>query len=168
MNLLDLKRQPNQHLVGSVEKIEQYIPADPLIKKYLQATYGLDIKYLHNLGLIEVDGIIDFTILAKDARDGQEFEYSNEINWNDEYTFNPESNENANIIIGNDFNLDEYIIEQININIPVNLSINHDIIFKIGSGWQLMSEQQYSTDIDNQAPDSRWDQLDDLELTEKK
>ncbi|AUF83470.1 hypothetical protein CXP39_01485 [Mesoplasma syrphidae] len=158
MYLAELLSKQHQELTAKIDSPEKIVSANILIKQFLEIDYDIDVDYFEDIQTVKVIGVINFRLLAIDARDGQEFEYSDGIDWNDEYTFNAELNDQANLILGEEFSLQDYIIEQININIPVNLSKNNDIILKAGSGWELLTQQQFD-ESENDNPDPRWEKL---------
>ncbi|WP_026389549.1 YceD family protein [[Acholeplasma] multilocale] len=161
MLLSELKSKNHIELTSEILNPEKIISKEALIKKYLKIDYDIDLDYIDSIQTVEVNGVINFTILAIDARDGKEFEYTQGIDWNEEYAFDSDLNDNANLIFTDEFKIEDYVIEQINMNIPINLTINNDIIFKTGSGWKLLSEQQYN-DSENEDPDPRWEKLSEL------
>ncbi|WP_031543094.1 YceD family protein [Mesoplasma photuris] len=166
MHLSELRNKSHQELTDAIKNPELIVSKQRLIKEYLAIDYDIDLDYLQSIETIEINGVINFEILAIDARDGKEFIYKDGIDWREEYTFSQELNDQANLILGDEFNLEEYLIEQININIPVNISKNNDIIFKTGSGWSLLSEQQYQNSK-NDKPDPRWDKLSEINIDKK-
>ncbi|ATZ18651.1 hypothetical protein ESOMN_v1c02690 [Williamsoniiplasma somnilux] len=158
----ELRKNFSQEIKKKLPNLEIYKSINPLIKKFLNVEFDIDLKYFSKIETVEILGIINFELLAIDARDGHEFHYTNEIDWNDVYTFNSELNDHANIIFGDDFDIEAYAIEQINMNIPLNLTINHGIISKTGSGWSVMSEEEYLQDVDREDPDPRWEKLNEF------
>ncbi|WP_027063364.1 YceD family protein [Mesoplasma seiffertii] len=166
MHISQLINKAHHELTAEIVNVQDLVSTNVLVKKFLAVDYDLDLDYFDEIQTVKVIGVINFRLLVVDARDGQEFEYADGIDWNDEYTFNDELNDQANLILGDEFNLQDYIVEQININIPVNLSKNNDIILKAGSGWELLTQQQFD-ESENDNPDPRWEKLSEFKKIKK-
>ncbi|PPE05446.1 YceD family protein [Williamsoniiplasma lucivorax] len=163
MNLQDFKNQPSQRLVGQIDDLTKIQLANPLIKKINTINYDIDLTYIADFATVEIDGMIEFSLEVTDANDGHTFTSTQQIDWNDEYSFDEEYNDQTNLILENNFDLTAYIIEQINLNIPVNISEKHDIIYKVGSNWELLSENDYLKEQETNAElDPRWDKLNNF------
>ncbi|UZK63770.1 DUF177 domain-containing protein [Mycoplasma mycoides subsp. capri] len=162
-NQTDFKLKKHYELQGQLTDLDQIKSNNILIKSFDFISYDLDLDYNETLKIITVNGVINYTITGIDSRIGNEIKYSNYIDWNDEYSFTNSSDFNTNIIINEEFNLKDYIIEQINLNIPFNLSLNNDILNKYGLGWSLESEEEFQKSQANKI-DPRWEQLDNIKI----
>lgn len=163
----DFKNKKHYELKNELTELNNYQPNNILIKSYDYISYDLDLDYNESIKTIFINGVINYTITGIDSRIGNEIKYSNSIDWNDEYSFTNNSDFNTNIIISDQFNLLDYIIEQINLNIPFNLSLNNDILKKYGLGWSLESEDDFQNSKNDQI-DPRWEQLDNFKLDKSK
>ncbi|ATZ17151.1 hypothetical protein ELUMI_v1c04270 [Williamsoniiplasma luminosum] len=163
MNPQDFKNQPKKHLVGQIENLTKIKLDNPLIKELIKISYDVKLEYIYDVDAIEVDGVIECELTAFDANDGHEFLYSAEIEWNDEYSFDQKANDQTNLILHNNFDLQAYVIEQINLNIPVNLSEKHAIIYKVGSNWEFLSENDHMKNEEiSKDLDPRWEKLNNF------
>ncbi|UKS54023.1 hypothetical protein MFERI13461_00337 [Mycoplasma feriruminatoris] len=165
-NQNDFKLKKHYELKEELIDLDQIKSNNILVKSFDFINYDLDLDYNESLKIITINGVINYTISATDCRTGELIKYSDYIDWNDEYSFTNSSDFNTNIIIGDEFNLKDYIIEQINLNIPFNLTLNNDILNKYGLGWSLETEDEFITNKSNQT-DPRWDQLDNIKLDDK-
>ncbi|WP_434343907.1 YceD family protein [Mycoplasma sp. 06067-C1-B144P-99-0482-3] len=163
----DFKTKKHYKLKDELTDLNSYQSNNILIKSYDYISYDLDLDYNESIKTIYINGIINYTITGIDSRIGNEIKYNNSIDWNDEYSFTNNSDFNTNIIISDQFNLLDYIIEQINLNIPFNLSLNNDILKKYGLGWSLESEDDFQHSKNDQI-DPRWEQLDNFKLDKTK
>ncbi|MCL8211269.1 hypothetical protein LD125_00220 [Mesoplasma sp. JKS002658] len=146
------------HLHEQLTDLAQYEIHSPLISRYLGVKYEGDVFYDQGTDAIIVNAIIDYQIEAIDARDGAVITHTDRLEWDDEYSFDPQTKENVNLIVDEEVDFSTLAIEQINASIPINLTHNHGIISKTGSGWSLMSEEEYENDRSKQ-PDPRWEKL---------
>lgn len=163
INLTTFQKDPHQHWVGIIDNFSQdsKMINNPLIKKIEKVNYDLNVTFTAQNSNLKIIGTMAFILEAIDAIDGQVFIYSQELSWDDSYQFGEILQSDANFIIGENFNLVSYLVEQINLNIPLNLSKNHDIISKVGSGWELLSETDYQIKKQqSNDSDPRWDELD--------
>ncbi|ASZ09169.1 hypothetical protein CK556_02245 [Mesoplasma chauliocola] len=161
MNRLYFEKNSHTELTEVVSDLDSIKLSNTLAKKVKYLDYDVDIDWNNSIETVSVNGVINFTIDATDARSGEEFEYSDSIEWNDEYSFQNSINDQANLIIGEDFDIINYVIEQININLPFNLSNNSDIINKTGFGWTIMSEEEFYKNEQNKI-DPRWAKLNEF------
>ncbi|ATG97490.1 YceD family protein [Mesoplasma lactucae] len=152
---------------NELTKFDGFEIHSPLIKKYNTVSYDAEVFYDKNEDEIIVHGTINYSLDAIDARDGELIVHEEEIPWDDAYSFVNKNNDDVNIIDGENVDFDTLVIEQINANIPMNLTHNHDIISKAGSGWSLMSEEEYEANKNNQ-PDPRWDKLKEFKFKDDK
>ncbi|ATZ18082.1 YceD family protein [Mesoplasma melaleucae] len=161
MNRQYLEKNTHNELAEIVSDLETIKLNNVLVKKVKYLDYDIDVDWIDSIETVSVNGVINFTLDAIDARTGEEFEYSSLIDWNDEYSFSDSINDQANIIVGEEFEIQNYVIEQININLPFNLSNNSDIIKKTGFGWTIMSEEEFDQNEQNKI-DSRWAKLNEF------
>ncbi|AGJ90876.1 hypothetical protein [Mycoplasma putrefaciens] len=163
----ELLKNKHYQLTGDLDNLDQAVCTNTLVKSIDYVNFDLDLDYLDAIDSVKVVGVINFTVSATDARTGELIKYSNHLDWDDEYSFNKKLDSTYNIILKNEFDLFEYIIEQININLPLNLSVNNDILNKYGFGWTLLSEEAFETEKQNKV-DPRWEKLDEFILTKNK
>ncbi|ATZ21647.1 hypothetical protein MTABA_v1c04480 [Mesoplasma tabanidae] len=161
MNRQYFEKNTHTELTEVINDLESIKLNNVLVKKVTYLDYDIDIDWVNSIETVSVNGVINFTLEAIDSRTGEQFEYTNAIDWNDEYTFSDSINDHANIIVGEEFDVKNYLIEQININLPFNLSNNSDIIKKTGFGWTIMSEEEFYQNEQNKV-DQRWDKLDEF------
>ncbi|AAT75756.1 unknown protein [Mesoplasma florum L1] len=161
MNKQYFEKQVHTELTEIINDLESIKLNNILVKKVKYLDYDIDVDWISSIETVAVNGIINFTLDAIDSRTGEEFEYSDSIDWNDEYSFSDSINDQANIIVGEEFDVQNYVIEQININLPFNLSNNSDIIKKTGFGWTIMSEEEFHQNEQNKV-DHRWDKLNEF------
>ena len=146
------------HLHEQVNDLSGYKIYSPLISKYVGVKYEGDVFYDQSTDAIVVHATIDYQLEAIDARDGMTITHTDKLVWDDEYSFDAQTKEDVNLIVGEEVDFNALAIEQINAAIPINLTHNHGIISKTGSGWSLMSEEEYENDRLKQ-PDPRWEKL---------
>jgi len=146
----DLKKHHQIEIKKVVDQFDNMIITNVLLKKYLKLDYTIVVKHILDQELIKVEGIINFQVLLTDARDGHEIVHEKAEPWVEEYLLADYE--------GEEIDFDQLACEQINLNIPINLSHNYDTISKVGPGWQLMSEDEY---VNNKktTSDPRWDKL---------
>jgi uncharacterized metal-binding protein YceD (DUF177 family) len=96
--------------------------------------------------------------LAIDARDGKEFHHQQTIAWEESYLLSDFN--------GSTIDFDELAAEQINANIPINLTHNYGTINKVGPGWSLMSEEEYEMSH-QEKQDLRWAKLKEFSKQNK-
>jgi len=146
----DLKKHHQLNIKRTVDQFDNMIITNVLLKKYLNLDYEINVKHVLNDELIKVTGTIKFKVLLTDARDGHEIVHDQVESWDEEYLLAEYE--------GETIDFDQLACEQINLNIPMNLSHNYDKISKVGPGWQLMSEDEY---VNNKktTSDPRWDKL---------
>ncbi|WP_342275194.1 YceD family protein [Spiroplasma endosymbiont of Cantharis lateralis] len=117
------------------------------------------LNYQDAMKSVIVYAKITASLTAIDARDGTIIKLEDQIyDWSEEYYFEDINDDQHNIVFGDKFNILEYAIEQIVLNIPMNLSNNYDKISFVGKDYILMSEDEYQQEQENQV-DSRWDKL---------
>lgn len=153
-------------LAANLTDLARYEIHSPLISEYLCIAYQVEVFYQTKDDTMIVHGAIDYCLNAIDARDGAMIEHAQILSWDDEYSLNEFTPEDINVIAGEEVDFGFLAVEQINANIPINLSHNHGIISKTGLGWSLMSEDEYEQQQSNQ-PDSRWDKLKEFKLASK-
>ncbi|ALD66689.1 DUF177 domain-containing protein [Spiroplasma cantharicola] len=135
--------QLNHDLIKSIDKV------------YIKGI----LNYQDAMKSVLVNAKITASLTAIDARDGAQITLENQIyDWNEEYYFEDINDDQHNIVFGDKFNILEYAIEQIVLNIPMNLTKNYDKISFVGKDYILMSEDEYQQEQENQV-DSRWDKL---------
>ncbi|QBQ07962.1 hypothetical protein SGLAD_v1c07630 [Spiroplasma gladiatoris] len=122
------------------------------------------IKYQESLKAININAIITCDLKLIDARDGKVVDIKKEeFVWDDEYFFESAINDQANIVFGESFNILEYAIEQIVLNIPMNFTINYGKISFVGKDFTLISEEEYQQEQENKE-DPRWDKLKEFKF----
>lgn len=161
MNKQYFEKNNHNEITTIVSELEAIKLNNALVKKIKYLDYDIDVDWISSIETVSVKGVINFTLDVIDARTGDEFEYSSSIDWNDEYSFLNLLNDQANIIVGEEFDAQNYVIEQININLPFNLSNNSDIIKKTGFGWTIMSEEEFDQNEQNKI-DPRWAKLSEF------
>ncbi|QEH62109.1 hypothetical protein SCHIN_v1c09140 [Spiroplasma chinense] len=150
-----------KHIVFSekydVEQDYQY--NHDLIQKVDNLFVEGSITYQENIKSISVNANISCSIKAIDARDGNIVELDDfNVEWDDEYFFEAFEDDQHNVVLGEEFNIKEYAIEQIVLNIPINFTINYGKISFVGKDFKLLSEDEYQQEEQNKV-DPRWDKL---------
>ncbi|MDQ0568080.1 YceD family protein [Mycoplasma yeatsii] len=156
-----LSKNKHQELKGDLDNLTDVVCTNSLVKSIDYVNFDIDLDYIESIQTVRATGVINYTLTAIDARTGKEIKYSDYIDWDDEYSFDKDIDSTNNIILKNEFDLFDYIIEQININLPFNLSLTNDIINKDGFGWTLLSEENFETENQNKV-DPRWEKLDEF------
>lgn len=122
------------------------------------------LTYQSSLKCIVVEAKITASITGLDARDGQTFTKTNQnFDWNEQYFFADVNDDQHNIVLGDSFDIKEYAIEQIVLNIPLNFTNNCGKISFVGKDFKLMSEEEYEEEQANQL-DPRWEVLKDFKI----
>ncbi|AHI53132.1 YceD family protein [Spiroplasma culicicola] len=143
----------------SFENQDRYDFAHDLIEQILDLKVKGTIDYQENIKCVYVNAIITATIKAIDARDGELIELKEQtFDWDEEYFFESQIDDQHNIVMGEEFDIYSYAIEQIVLNIPVNLTNNYGKISLVGNDFKLMSEDEYQQEQDNKI-DPRWEKL---------
>ncbi|AUM62856.1 YceD family protein [Spiroplasma monobiae] len=124
------------------------------------------LNYQDIMKSVIVSATITASVSGIDARDGKEIKIIDQnYDWNEEYYFEDVNDDQHNIVLGDKFNILDYAIEQIVLNIPMNLTNNYDKISFVGKDYILMSEDEYQQEQENKI-DSRWDKLKDFSFEE--
>ncbi|AUB31883.1 YceD family protein [Spiroplasma floricola] len=117
------------------------------------------LSYQDLMKSLIVNAKITASISAIDARDGKVIQLLDQnYDWQEEYYFENVNDDQHNILLGDKFNILDYAIEQIVLNIPMNLTNNYGKISFVGKDYILMSEEEYQQEQENQV-DSRWEKL---------
>ncbi|PPE06262.1 hypothetical protein [Mesoplasma corruscae] len=147
-------------IIKEIKTLEDFKIFHPSVTKLSKFEIDVDLDWSKSLSILSVNGIINFSLLFVNEFTNKEEEYSNSIDWSEEYCFSSNASSNSNIILGDRFNVLNYAIEQININLPYNLSNNNnDIIKKVCSNDVFFTEEEYNKNEQNKL-DPRWNQLD--------
>ncbi|WP_338971367.1 hypothetical protein [Spiroplasma endosymbiont of Panorpa germanica] len=162
----DLNLKKKIELDFSVEVSKERDYQEYLISEFKNAQFKGLIRYSDMIENVEIQGVIDFEIMALDARTGEVFPHKDSLNWNDTYTFNQKYSDQQNLLLNDQLLLDELIIDEILLNIPLNLSNNYGTISKVGKNWSLLSEDQFNEQQENRV-DERWSKLLDLQEKDK-
>ncbi|AGR41478.1 DUF177 domain-containing protein [Spiroplasma taiwanense] len=137
-----------------------------LIKKISNLKVRGTFDYRDSIKSLIVKAKIQTDIEAIDARDGNLINLINqEFEWVDEYYFENINNDQSNVVFGEKFNILDYTMEQIVLNIPMNLTINYGKISFVGKDYILMSEEEYQQEQMNQI-NQRWEKLKDFKFKE--
>lgn len=142
--------------------------SNPQIESISSLHIDCNLKYYETIKTLDVNGNISCVINGIDGRDGKKIQLDNKIEWDDQYLFeNVENVPESNLVIGEEFDVVEYAIEQILLNIPMNLTKNYGKISIVGKNFKLLSEEEYQIELENQL-DSRWDKLREISSKDKK
>ncbi|ARU91401.1 hypothetical protein SCLARK_00764 [Spiroplasma clarkii] len=122
------------------------------------------LNYQDNLKCLLVQAKIFATIEAVDARDGQIIVSENQsFEWDDEYYFAQIAADQHNLVLGDDFDIKGYAIEQIVLNIPLNFTKNCGKISFVGKDFKLLSEEEFEQEQLDKI-DPRWEVLKDFKV----
>ncbi|AOG60672.1 hypothetical protein SHELI_v1c07230 [Spiroplasma helicoides] len=143
---------------------EDYEYNNVLIKNISDLKVKGELNYQSSIKGLQVQAIILATIEAIDARDGSIIVLENqEFEWDDEYFFENVNDDQHNLILGEEFSILDYAIDQILLNIPMNLTNNYGKISLVGKNFKLMTEEEYEQEQENEI-DPRWDKLNDFKF----
>ncbi|QGS52164.1 YceD family protein [Spiroplasma tabanidicola] len=159
---IELKKTIKIDEVFNCDSINNFNHA--LLKKINKIKVLGALKYQETIKCLKVEAKIITDIDLIDARDGKLINIKNEeYDWNDEYFFEEINNDQVNVVLGAEFDILEYAIEQIVLNIPINFTNNYGKISFVGKDFTFMSEEEYQQEQEKKQ-DPRWDKLKEFKF----
>ncbi|ATZ16519.1 hypothetical protein JN01_0741 [Entomoplasma freundtii] len=167
---LDLKKDPHQQLKGNLHQPTIPEGFNPSVKEIPEIIYNFDLLYQPDAEVVLIQGTIAFRVEALDALNGQPFTFEKKLKIDETYNTNIEFiTDELNFLELTDFNIEDFLLAEIALNIPIVLTASHGIISKNGLGWEVLSESTYQAnkaDSQTNEVDSRWDKLDKWKINE--
>lgn len=164
MTKKELELKQNIHIDEDFEVPENFNYNHDLITKISNLHVEGAFKYHESIKTVDVRAFITALVSGIDSRDGSSIELEQEVEWNDQYVFELEKGQpESNLVLGDEFNILEYAIEQIVLNIPINFSKNNGKIDFVGKDFKLLSEEEYQEELDSKM-DPRWEKLKDFKV----
>lgn len=136
-----------------------------LINKLNQVKVEATLTYHDSIKTLDVNGLISVDFDATDARDGKLLKNNLEdINWNEQYSFEiDETAPENNIVLGEEFDVLAYAIDEIVLNIPINFTKNYDRITIVNEFGGFFEEDEYNS-LQDEKIDPRWEKLNDFKF----
>lgn len=163
----DIELKQNVKIDSQFEIDENREYTNPLIQKISDLKIIGELKYHESIKTLSVSAVITCVVYGIDARDGKNISQSQKIEWIEDYLFEIQTGEpENNFVLGEEFDICEYAIEQIILNIPMNFTNNYDTIDFVGKDYKLFTEEDYQQEQESRL-DPRWEQLDKIKFEDK-
>jgi uncharacterized metal-binding protein YceD (DUF177 family) len=153
------------HFEEVYSDLKDYKVNHDLVTSLNEVKVKATLVYHDSIKTLDVSGEIVADFDATDARDGKLLKNNIEnIKWNEQYSFEiDDTAPENNVVLGDDFDILGYAIDEIVLNIPINFSKNYDRISIVNEFGGFFEEDEDDSLQDDKI-DPRWEKLNDFKF----